>query len=61
MAATFQTLNNQNMKKHIAVILIVLGIVVSFGATKVSQQGKNKSQQSQTESKPIGGFISEDH
>ena len=54
------------MKTKIAVILIISGIIVAFGSSKVAKSGHPKdSTKLQTSAnrpaEPIGGFVSEDH
>ncbi len=51
------------MKTKIIIILIISGIAVSFGATKIGKSaGKKEFQSSATRAaEPIGGFVSEDH
>ena len=54
------------MKTKIVIVLIICGIAVSFGATKIgkfSQSGGEKNLQSSASrpAEPIGGFVSEDH
>ena len=51
------------MKTKAALILIVIGIAASLGATKISKASKvsNETAQNTTTSKNVGGFASEDH
>ncbi len=54
------------MKTRIIIILIISGIAVSFGATKIGKSAKSgekkEFQSSATRAaEPIGGFVSEDH
>lgn len=54
------------MKTKIAIILIVSGIVVSFGATKIgrARQSNKKTELQSSKSRtsePIGGFALEEH
>ena len=54
------------MKAKIAIILVVSGIIVAFGSSKIARSGHpkdgNKLQTSASRpAEPIGGFVSEDH
>lgn len=54
------------MKTKILIILIVSGIVASFGASSFSNKSKSSKQSENQSTKsrsvePVGGFVSEDH
>ena len=51
------------MKTKLALILIVIGIAASLGATKITKADKASNEITQNTSTPknVGGFVSEDH
>ena len=54
------------MKAKILIILIVSGIIASFGASSFSKESKSSLQSEEQSTKasaaePVGGFVSEDH
>ena len=57
--------NPKFMKLKIAIIILISGILVSFGAIKKAHQANqtasnNEMQSTHDESGPAGGFVSED-